>query len=323
MKEAARFLERNPDADREERAEQFRILEQAIAVLKAKDEMRALDSLEARQLQRARRTSLDHMIKEVDERHLLRTWLEKGQPPEDPSNLIYELRESLWSHPSYEATQGRERIDIIRTPEGLTDFRNREMAEAEYPDFTGAPQVEITKLYHWMPRGLLAQAERFGLLPGAFTGRSALVFVYASLEPSPVWGDQRSQSKAIHLPDVNRNDFVQIEIDYDPNMETFMWMEGLALDEFLNDVIPVSTYLSTLLSSRVVSLSRRVTELLAGEKERQRTDTDVYDEDETLHSSLAGTTIPYTSPLHPSNWEESEVLLNWVAPERIREYKSK
>lgn len=322
LKQAARFLERNPDASTEVRAEKFSILEQAIAVLVAKDDTRPLDVLEARELRRARRTALDHMVIEVDKNHALRAWVKEGQRPESPSGVIHELRRSLWEHPAYESTQGREPIEIIRSPKDLTDFRAREVATdgTEYPDYTGDPNVEIKKLYHWMPRGLLDQAMRFGLLPGAFTGRSGLVFVYASLEPSHVWREQRSESKAIHLPDVDRKDFVQVEIDFDPNMETFMWMEGLGIDEYLDDLIPISTHESALLSSRAVSLDRCVSELLDREKERQRTDTSAYDPDEFFDSSIAGRQVPYTSPLHPGNWEESEVLLNWVSPERIREY---
>lgn len=208
------------------------------------------------------------------------------------------------------------------------DFADGRDEEDRLPNFDQEPIVHVEKLYHWSPRALWETViQKQGLLPGLLSGRSDHQYTYVSLEPDDFWHQERRESFGAYVDDsgVDREDFVQLEIDYSSEIQAYMWAHGQTQDESFG-LMSRLFYKDTLLSTHLYSLDQLVSELVRNDRkllQKPGLRTEYPNESDWTFSTLLGERVPYSAMTHSSSWETSEVLLDYVPPEAIRLHKGK
>jgi hypothetical protein len=247
---------------------------------------------------------------------------------------VQKLREQFFSSGPFQ----RELDEVCRTEAALQRVISELRSDPAMVDFYGEIRStsgvltrgggENLKLYHWCTREALPLIQEIGILPGFCTGQTTRQHVYASLYPNQFWATE-SISEDVHKSlAYSRNgfrstEFVQLEIDYDPTLEAYMWLPFQYQRE-RGPVAEISTmYKSKLLSSICMPLAEQVDVLTLHDRKFLDAveaglinSVDLYDEP-WQYSPLLGCKAPYCTLTHPSSWESSEVLLDYVAPERI------
>ncbi|MGH7141809.1 MAG: hypothetical protein ACREGH_04230 [Minisyncoccia bacterium] len=181
------------------------------------------------------------------------------------------------------------------------------VAPAEYRQKTGDPTVQ--SVFHWIPEERADVALKNGLLPGFLTGHSFRSYVYAHVEKgNPAW------TKILHR---NHARYLELEIEHDPE-HTYMWLM-YALDD-TSGRIQYKGDNAHLVSCAFTDLSTQVAARLRADEKSARYYKNVQlgPAEMPYFSALLGRNNPTYSALSPYNWEESEVLLDFVPPARIK-----
>ncbi|MFC1640886.1 hypothetical protein ACFL2D_02420 [Patescibacteria group bacterium] len=257
----------------------------------------------------------DHLkeLPEFDE--LLRLLEDKSEETEEIIDRIKRMREALFSSHAFKIS----RVEAAETDHGRKKawkniaewrmegkyFRPESVEQPEYSE----EGKEIEHLYHWIPDRIAPIVTSEGLVPGFISDQRPKFFVYTSLERNDFW----PRTIAKRLKQFESESFVELEIDYDDSMEAYMWMPYYEVWPDQRRYAPA--YPGTILSSRAVPLRRQVAELLLSDKDLRAED---HPDEDSYFSPLLNREIPHFANTSISSWETSEVLLNFVPPEKIR-----
>jgi hypothetical protein len=280
----------------------------------------------------------DAVINEDLYKDIIELQINPDENAERISNDVKELRKKLGENDRFRFLE----INICTTQEELEQARKTMEAEHErmkaedgifygryginyeFPNYSMVLPVELKNLYHWSSAKNANQIEAHGLLPGFVTsGRNTRGFVHTTATFDEHW-PQKVAQELNHT--YNPQDYTAYEIDYDPSLEAYMWLQVIHHEP--NGNIPLLTSyhsaekpgLSCLVSSRAVPLSLQVGELVEYDREVVE-HADSNDKTNWRYSSLLGMHLHPNAASLPENYSTSEILLDYVPPSRIKRLK--
>lgn len=201
--------------------------------------------------------------------------------------------------------------------------------ELSFPEYPVHPQYVINKLYHWVPNEIVEKIMEEGLLPGFLSNAPSYgrPVAHASFQRSEYWRETMAQARKkgggvdMHT---DPSSYTELEIDYDPTIEAYMWPPYLSKSPgqalMINSLHTVEHLgLSPLLSTKAVPLNAQVSILLDFDrKEAEEMEINGRNPGKKwIYSPILHRDVPDWASSLPQNYSTSEVLLDYIPPSRI------